>query len=328
MPKHFLSVDYFASLEAVDELCELARKLEPVANRECRSTLLEGALLGTLFFEPSTRTRVSFTSAFSLLGGSVIDMGDKQSSSVVKGESLDDMSRIMSSYVDILVVRHPEEAALKTFAETSRVPLINAGNGIGEHPSQALLDVYTLLKENQCARLADLKGLSIALVGDLKHGRTVHSLTKMLSLVGNIHFKFVAPPGLEMPSSLIELLQNRQNTVTQTADLVAGVAATDVIYMTRIQEERFDPPALFQQYVGKYAIDRAFYEQYCLSQPILMHPLPRDSRLKNPELNADLNDHPKLAIFRQAWNGLPTRMALFCQLLVGASLAGAQYRAL
>ena len=312
---HFLSVGQLQSAEDILTICALAKRLESIVQRKKRTRILEGAVLANLFFEPSTRTRLSFGAAFNLLGGAVRDTTQIASSSIAKGESIFDTARCISGYADVMVVRHSDVGSVAQFARSAKVPVINAGDGIGEHPTQALLDVYTILSECDRGKINTLNSLHITMVGDLKHGRTVHSLTKLLSLFEGIHFTFVAPAELSMPASIIELIRKRGQTVTETDDLSAAVHCADVIYMTRIQEERFTDQASFLEYAGRYAIDQAFYEQYCVKKPILMHPLPRDSRLSSPEINPDLNQHPRLAMFRQSDNGVAMRMALFCLIL-------------
>lgn len=312
---HFLSVDQFQYAEEIISICALAKRLEVIVQRKKMTRILEGAILANLFLEPSTRTRLSFGAAFNLLGGAVRDTTGAASSSLVKGESIFDTARCVSGYADILVVRHPEKGSVAQFAESAKVPVINAGDGVGEHPTQALVDVYTILSEYAKDTMHLPEGFHITIVGDLKHGRTVHSLTKLLSLFKKVHFTFVSPPALKIPSSIVELVLARGGKVTETQSLQEAAGTSDVIYMTRIQEERFADQASFLAYAGQYTIDRAFYEQYCVKRPILMHPLPRDSRLSSPEINEDLNQHPKLAIFRQSDNGVAMRMALFCLIL-------------
>lgn len=311
---HLLSVDQFSHVDEVVKICELAVRLEVIVQRKKVSRVLEGAILANLFFEPSTRTRLSFGCAFNLLGGAVRDTTGAASSSLSKGESLEDTGRCVSGYADVIVVRHPEEGSVAQLASTSRVPVINAGDGIGEHPTQALLDAYTILRETQKKKVS-LQQLHITLLGDLKHGRTVHSLSKLLSLFGQIHFTFVAPAALQIPSEIEKILLERGCTVQKTDSLKTAVASADVVYVTRIQEERFIEREEFLQYAGQYSIDQDFYVQYCLNQPLLMHPLPRDSRLLSPEIHQNLNHHPNLAIFRQSDNGVAIRMALFCSIL-------------
>lgn len=313
---HFLSVDQLHHRDDVLKICELAERLEVIVQRKKVSRILEGAILANLFFEPSTRTRLSFGCAFNLLGGAVRDTTGVTTSSISKGESIYDTSRCVSGYADIIVVRHPDAGSVAQFALASKVPVINAGDGIGEHPTQALLDVYTILRERGMNQSDNpLQQLHITMVGDLKHGRTVHSLSKLLSLFGPLHFTFVAPDALQMPSSIEAFLLERNCTVQKTDDLKNAVISADVLYITRIQEERFAEREEFLRYAGQYAIDQAFYDQFCVKKPLLMHPLPRDSRLLAPEINQDLNLHPNLAIFRQSDNGVAIRMALFCLIL-------------
>lgn len=310
---HILSVEQFGIAD-LNLLFQTADKLEPVARGQMACNVLDGALLGNLFFEPSTRTRMSFDAAFCRLGGRVCDTTGFQFSSMAKGESNHDASRVISGYVDIMVVRHPQMGSVKEFADASLVPVINAGDGPGEHPSQALLDLYTMLKELG-RDLNTISGLKVAMVGDLRFGRTVHSLSKLLSLFKDIHFTFVSPNELKMPSYIVDFLRARGHTVKETSDLIAGVANSDVIYATRIQEERFESIDEAQKFKGSYAINKAFFDSYCDSHAIMMHPLPRDNRAENCELNNDLNDHSQLAIFRQTDNGLTVRMAMFALVL-------------
>lgn len=312
---HFLSVDQLQHINDVKVICDLANQLEVISQRKKMTRILEGAVLSNLFFEPSTRTRLSFGTAFNLLGGEVRDTTGFTFSSMVKGESIYDTSRCISGYADVVVVRHPDEGSVAQFAAASKVPVINGGDGVGEHPTQALLDVYTIMREYGKGDFNALRDLSIVMVGDLKHGRTVHSLTKVLSLFKNITFTFVSPPELSMPAYILDIARSSGSQVIVTDDLKTAALTADVMYITRIQEERFPNRDAFLQHAGKYSVDRAFYEKYCVKQPALMHPLPRDSRLISPEINDDLNFHPKLAMFRQSDNGISIRMALFCLVL-------------
>lgn len=303
---HILSVEQFERSD-IDFIFKTADLMLPYARKAKITKVLDGAVLGNLFFEPSTRTRVSFGAAFNRLGGRVRDTTGMKFSSIVKGESNHDTSRVISGYCDVMVVRHPEVGTLKQFANASDVPVINGGDGIGEHPSQSLLDTYTIVKE--VGRLDDLK---IAMVGDLKYGRTVHSLAKLLSLYKNIEFSFVAPKDIQLPEDIIDFIHRKENNhkIHVTENLEEGTKDMDIIYSTRMQEERFHSPEAFQKYRGKYRIDQAFAHGYCPNAK-LFHPLPRDSRNGADELSHDLNDHPNLAIFRQTDNGIPIRMALF-----------------
>lgn len=308
-----LSVDQFQR-EDIAKIFDVTAQMEIYATRRKVTRVLEGAVLGNLFFEPSTRSRVSFGSAFNRLGGEVRDTTGFTFSSMAKGESIHDTSRVISGYTDVLVVRHPEEGAVKQFADATNQPVINGGDGPGEHPTQALLDLYTVMKEHG-RNLDQIDGLSIAMVGDLKYGRTVHSLTKLLSLFNNISFTFVAPEQLKMPEAVTQRARSRGHTIRETEDLTEGVRDVDVVYMTRVQEERFPDPEEANKYRGRYAINRAFYEQHCREGTAILHPLPRDSRPGANELDSDLNGHPRLAIFRQTDNGIPIRMALFAMVM-------------
>jgi len=236
--KHqLLSVDQFTR-ESVEDLFRVADMMQPIARRQKVSRVLEGAVLGNLFFEASTRTRVSFGSAFCRLGGSVCDTTGFTFSSMAKGESIYDTSRVMSGYVDAMVIRHPDQGSVAEFARATNIPVVNGGDGPGEHPSQALLDLYTILTEfSRLGKLLD--GAHIAMVGDLKYGRTVHSLIKLMALYKNVKFSLVSPKGLEMPSYIIEQASRNGNVIEQKTSLAEGLSGADVIYATRVQKERF-----------------------------------------------------------------------------------------
>lgn len=310
---HILSIDQF-TVPDLKTLFAAAAKMEPYAQRRKRTRVLEGAILGNLFFEPSTRSRISFGAAFDRLGGSVRDTTGFQFSSMAKGESLYDTSRVVSGYVDIIVMRHPTIGSVKEFASATQIPVINGGDGAGEHPTQALLDLYTIRKELN-RDLDELQGLKIALVGDLKFGRTVHSLIKLLSLLRGVRFNLIAPLELQLPGDLIEAAKQRGHEIRVTTNLYEGIADVDVIYTTRLQQERFTSEAEAEKFRGIYSITQAIYTKYCRPGTILMHPLPRDSREGARELDDDLNSNPYLAIFRQTDNGIPLRMALFALVL-------------
>lgn len=308
-----LSIDQFESAD-IKEIFSVAAMMETMARREKKTRVLEGAVLGNLFFEPSTRSRVSFETAFYRLGGAVSNTIGVDFSSIVKGESLYDTARIMGGYADVLVVRHPQEGSVKEFAAATTTPVISSGDGAGEHPTQALLDLYTILKE-QGRSFEEIDGLSIAMIGDLKQSRTVHSLTKLLSLFNTISFTFVSPEQLKMPASIVDAALIRGHQVYQTEALASALAGVDVIYMTRIQEERFPSLEEASYYRGRYSLNRALYEKACRPGATILHPLPRDSRPGSNEIDNDLNEHPALAMFRQAQNGIPLRMALFAMVL-------------
>jgi len=307
-----LSVDQFTR-ESVAEVFRVARTLEPVARRQKTTDVLAGAVLGNLFFEASTRTRVSFGSAFSRLGGSVCDTTGFTFSSMAKGESIYDTSRVVSGYVDALVVRHPERGAVAEFGTATNIPLINAGDGPGEHPTQALLDLYTI--ESEFARDGrSVDGSHVALVGDLRYGRTVHSLIKLLALYKHLHFTLVAPRALEMPESIVELVRARGHRIDWIEAPDSSLSDVDVLYATRLQRERF-PEEVSESLTQQFQIDLATVNRTCSARTVVMHPLPRDGRENARDLSNDLNHDARLAIFRQTDNGIPIRMALFAMLL-------------
>ncbi|GAB7536187.1 aspartate carbamoyltransferase [Burkholderia sp. 22PA0099] len=307
-----LSVDQF-SRDSVEALFRVADVMQPIARRRKISRVLEGAVLGNLFFEASTRTRVSFGAAFCRLGGSVCDTTGFTFSSMAKGESIHDTSRVMAGYVDALVIRHPEQGSVAEFARAINLPVINGGDGPGEHPSQALLDLYTIQREfSRLGKIVD--GSHIAFVGDLKYGRTVHSLVKLLALYRGIRFTLVAPPTLDMPRYIVEQISKNGHVIEETADLATGLAGADVVYATRIQKERFTDES-FEGYTPDFQINQALMDAVCKPDTLIMHPLPRDSRPGANDLSTDLNRDPRLAIFRQTDNGIPVRMAIFAVLL-------------
>jgi aspartate carbamoyltransferase catalytic subunit len=320
--RHVLSSDVF-DLDVLDDLFALANLLTPVARGEQVTRVLEGAVMGSIFFEPSTRTRLSCDSAFLRLGGSVSTTVGAEVSSIVKGESLADTSRVVSGYCDVLVVRHPSEEAVLEIAAATNVPVINGGNGTGEHPTQALLDLYTLRRE--LARLGKpVDGSRIALVGDLRHGRTVHSFVRLLSLHRDLTIACVAPAGLEMPAEALELAAARGHRVERSDDPTVGLRGADVVYATRLQAERIAGGA--PAYSEAFRIDSALIDRLCAPDVVIMHPLPRDSRDGANDLSNDLNGDPRLAIFRQTDAGIPTRMALFASVLGVADQVEASLR--
>lgn len=311
--EHILSVAQL-NRAGVEEIFAVADKMTPFAHREQVTRVLDGAVLCNLFFEASTRTRLSFGAAFNLLGGSVRETIDMASTSLVKGESLQDFARVVSGYSDVIVMRHPMEGAVAEFAESSRSPVLNGGDGSNEHPTQALLDLYTIKKE-LVARKKDLDDLRIAVIGDLKYGRAVHSLIKLLKLFRNIRVHLISPPALSAPESMITELLEAGHEVQRFEQLEHGIQAVDVLYVTRTQEERFSSSAEAQKYKGLFRINQTVYSQYCELDTVIMHPLPRDSREVAQELSVDLDSNPNFAVFRQSDNGLMVRMALFALVL-------------
>jgi aspartate carbamoyltransferase catalytic subunit len=309
---HILSTDDL-SRERIEYLIQWAEYMLPYSRGTRITRVLEGAILANLFFEPSTRSRISFGAAFNRLGGAVRDTVGIGMSSIAKGESLRDTARVISGYADVIVMRHPEVGSVKAFAETSRVPVLNSGDGAGEHPTQALLDAFTIVQE--LGAVTRLDGLRLTVVGDLKYGRAVHSLVKLLARFERIHVVCVADPELQLPSALCTALRQAGHQVDQTSDIHAGLGHGDVVYATRVQEERFASQADAQRHRGRFSIDRALYESVARPGAVLMHPLPRDAREGAQELSTDLDGLPQLAIFRQTDNGIAMRMALFAAVL-------------
>jgi len=310
---HILSVEQFERAD-IDQIFAVADSMEPYAQRKRVTRVLEGAILGNMFFEPSTRTRVSFGCAFNLLGGEVRETTGFKSSAIAKGESLYDTARVLSGYSDVICMRHPESGSVAEFASASRVPVLNGGDGANEHPSQALLDLYTIQKEVR-AKGGSMDSLRIAMIGDLKHGRTVHSLSRLLALYEKVDVVLVSPEELSMPENYVESLRAAGHTVTVSSQLNQSISQVDIVYSTRIQEERFASKEEADLYRGRFRLNQAIYTEFCQPNTVIMHPLPRDSRSDANELDNDLNQNPNLAIFRQADNGVLVRMALFALIL-------------
>ncbi len=310
---HILSIDQFDRGD-VETLFNVADKMAPFAKRDSITKVLDGAILGSMFFEASTRTRISFGSAFNLLGGSVRETTGFEHSAIAKGESLYDTARVLSGYSDVIVMRHPENGSVLEFSKASRVPVLNGGDGTNEHPSQALLDLYTI-KNELAFRGRNIDRLRIAMVGDLKFGRTVHSLCKLLALFKDIRVVLVSPEELKMPYELVEYLKEQGQGVIESDVLEESISNVDIVYSTRIQEERFNSQEEADIYRGRFRLNQTIYTANCEPNTVIMHPLPRDSRAHARELDDDLNDNPNLAIFRQTDNGVLVRMALFALVL-------------
>ena len=310
---HILSVSQFDRAD-IEVIFDTADRMLPYANREQVTRVLEGAILGNMFFEPSTRTRVSFGCAWNLLGGEVRETTEVKASGIAKGESFYDTARVLSGYSDIIVMRHQLEGSVKEFAKASRVPVINAGDGANEHPSQALLDLYTI-KQEMAAQGKTVDGLRIALIGDLRYGRAVHSLCRLLSLYQDIKFFLISPPELPLPENYVADITELGHRVEASSELESGIAHADILYVTRTQEERFPSQAEANKYKGLFRLNQSTYTKYCEPNTVIMHPLPRDSRSNAKELDDDLNENPSLAIFRQTDNGVVIRMALFALIL-------------
>lgn len=290
----------------LDELFAAAKDMEGVADQggELR---YPNKIMSTLFFEASTRTRFSFESAMHRLGGRVIGTENaSQFSSTIKGETLEDTIRIISGYSDLIVLRHTDIGAAKRAAAVSGVPVINAGDGSGEHPTQALLDLYTIQKE-----LGGIDGAHIAMIGDLTYGRTVHSLSYLLANYRGVRLSFVSPDNVRIPSYVKQYLDEQGVAYTETADLESLAGVADVYYQTRIQKERFPSLEEYGKAEGKFIIDRALVEAMKRSA-LILHPLPRAG-----EIHPDVDSDPRAAYFRQAQNGLYIRMALIERCLGG-----------
>lgn len=286
------------SLDEIAAIMDTAKRFETVLENGGRLLNMSGKGLATLFYEPSTRTRLSFERAMMMLGGQVVSVAEaKTSSSAAKGETLFDTGKMIEAYSEVCVIRHPVVGSAAELASGSSVPVINGGDGAGQHPTQALLDLYTILKEK-----GKVEGLTVALVGDLKNGRTVHSLSNLLSRYG-VKFYFVAPDALKMPAEITENLK-KQVEIIETPDLPKALARSDVVYMTRIQKERFEDPAEYERLKGSYELNMNLVEKAKKGLTI-MHPLPRVT-----EIATDVDNYEGAAYFRQAANGVPARMAL------------------
>lgn len=303
--KHVIAAEQFKEREMLDKLCSIAVEIEnSLKNNQCE-TIFKGKVMASLFYEPSTRTRLSFESAMIRLGGEVIGTESASHfSSAIKGESLVDSIRIVSKYADVIVLRHPENGAAKKAAEVSSVPIINAGDGDGEHPTQALLDIYTIKKE-----LGRIDNLTVVMIGDLKYGRTVHSLSYLLSQQDNIKIIFVSPPQIKMPEEDLDYLREKGVEFTETEDLKDAAKGADVLYVTRIQKERFENPEDFEKVKNIYVVNKEILG-LIKDDAIIMHPLPRVN-----EISEEVDDDPRAAYFRQAQNGLYVRMALLKMIL-------------
>jgi len=270
------------------------------------SDLLDGKLMASIFFEPSTRTRFSFETAMIRLGGRVISNPDMvKNSSVKKRETLSDTGKVISQMVDVIAMRHPDKGSVAELAEGSDVPVLNAGDGAGDHPSQGLLDVYTIWKEK-----TGVDGLTIGMVGDLKYGRVPHAEANLLKHF-NVKFVFISPEALKMPDDIVEDLKKSGCDVEELEDLESVISDLDVISMTRIQEERFDDKAEYEKYAGSYLLDSRLMEKV-KSDAIILHPLPRVDEI-NKEVDSDL----RAKYFDQVGNGVVVRMALLKKVLIG-----------
>jgi len=300
--KDIISVKQF-SREDLEYIFAVAHEMHDMVDHVGTFDLLKGKILANLFYEPSTRTSSSFTAAMERLGGSVIPINEVKYSSVSKGESLPDTVRTLECYADVIVIRHPEVGSAALAAKAARKPVINAGDGIGEHPTQALLDAFTIKEE-----IGHLDGLTVTLLGDLKHGRTVHSLARLLSLY-KVRLNYVAPDILRMPTELIEELKTKGIEQAEYTALDQPLPQTDVLYVTRVQKERFTDEAVYESVKGAYVIDPKVMKA-AKERMIVMHPLPRVG-----EISPEFDDDPRAAYFRQMEYGLYVRMALLAMVL-------------
>jgi aspartate carbamoyltransferase len=297
-----LSVSQFDKQD-LDHLFGVATEMRATVERIGAFDLLKGKVLANLFYEPSTRTSSSFLAAMARLGGSVIPINEVTYSSVAKGESLPDTVRTLESYADVIVLRHPEVGAAALAADAARKPIINAGDGVGEHPTQALLDLFTIQQE-----VGRLDGMTVTMLGDLKYGRTVHSLARLLALFGAC-INYVSPDILKLPQELWDDLEAKGMQQTWGTALDDVLPGTDVLYVTRVQKERFEDPAAYEEVKGSYIITQQTMAKAKPSM-VLMHPFPRVG-----EISQEVDDDPRAAYFRQMECGLYVRMALLAMVL-------------
>jgi aspartate carbamoyltransferase len=298
-----LSVKQFSRTD-LEYVIEVAHEMRIMVERIGTFDLLKGKILANLFYEPSTRTSSSFMAAMERLGGAVIPISEVRYSSVAKGESLPDTVRTLECYADVIVLRHPEVGAAALAAKHCRKPVINAGDGIGEHPTQALLDSFTIHEE-----LGRLDNLNITMLGDLKYGRTVHSLARLLTLCSGITLDYVSPDVLRMPQDVMEEVTAKGIPQIEQTTLKKVLPRTDVLYVTRVQKERFEDVADYDKVKSAYIITPEVMKA-AKKKMIVMHPLPRVS-----EIALEFDDDPRAAYFRQMEYGLYVRMALLAMVL-------------
>ncbi len=290
----------------LEDLFEVTREMERITKEGGECKLLSGKVMGTLFYEPSTRTRLSFETAMCRLGGKVVSTENaREFSSVAKGETLEDTIRTLEQYVDVIVLRHFQAGSARIAADAASVPLVSAGDGPGQHPTQALLDLYTIQKE-----IGRIDGTKVALVGDLANGRTARSLAYVLSKFDQVKLYFVAPDVARIGEDIKEHLTENNVAWEESDDLASVAREVDVLYQTRIQKERYgDRPEDYEKAQGKFIVDERMM-RLMQRDSVVMHPLPRVGEIA-PEVDAD----PRAAYFRQAKNGLYIRMALLATLL-------------
>jgi aspartate carbamoyltransferase catalytic subunit len=299
--RDIISIEDFNQQE-INHILDVSKTMEPLA--KTGSDMLKGKILATLFYEPSTRTRLSFETAMLKLGGGNIGFAEPEIASVHKGENLADTIRTVENYADVIALRHSMEGAAKMAAELAKIPIINGGTGAQEHPTQAFTDLYTIRKEK-----GKIDALKVALVGDLRYGRTVHSLAYALALY-NIELYLISPESLRMRKDVLQTIKNKI-PVTENANLETIIPQIDVLYVTRIQKERFPDAAEYAKVKGAYKIDLKTLKN-AKKDMIILHPLPRVD-----EIAAEVDGMPQARYFQQVWNGIVVRMALLA-LVLGA----------
>ena len=296
--KNLVSITDFSREEYL-RILELAAEFE----KKPRQDILKGYVIASLFFEPSTRTRLSFETAINGLGGKVIGFSDSGATSASKGETLHDTIKMVSNYADLIVMRHPLEGSARLASEVSSVPVVNAGDGANQHPSQTLLDMYSILKTQE-----SLEKLKIFMVGDLKYGRTVHSLLQAMSEF-NTTFYFISPDELKMPSAYKLFLDKKGLEYYEGNDLITHLKEADIVYMTRVQQERFTDPIEYERVKNAYILHRDMLDG-CKKTMKVLHPLPRVN-----EIHTDVDASPHAYYFQQARNGVYVRMAILSSIL-------------
>ena len=305
--QHVLEARQFADPAFLKSLFAKADEMERRVKGQDTSFPLKGRVMASVFYEPSTRTRFSFETAMLRLGGQVVsDPAASYFSSAKKGETLEDTARMINGYADVMVLRHPEKGAAKRPGAVSRIPVLNGGDGAGEHPTQALLDAYTIFKE-----LGRMENIKIAMVGDLKFGRTVHSLSQLLTAFKNVQFQFLSPGNLKMPEEYKTFLKEKGAKFSEGTSMSQLDPDTDIIYATRVQKERFEKEEDYNKVKDMFIIDSKVLKTL-KKEARIMHPLPRVN-----EITTDVDSDPRAAYFRQAANGLYIRMALLEMLLKG-----------
>jgi aspartate carbamoyltransferase catalytic subunit len=301
--QHILSTQDL-SKDEIEQILQTAETFEPYARKEKRGDQLKGKVLAALFYEPSTRTRLSFETAMTRLGGDVVSVTDIGTTSMgMKGETIADTAKVISNFADIVAIRHAEIGSAKEFADNASVPVINAGDGTNQHPSQALLDLYTIKKER-----GKIDGLTIGFSGDLKFGRTANSLVYLLSNY-DVKIRFIAPKALEMKSEVKDFLKEKGVEFEETEDFNSGIEGVDVLYVSRVQKDRFEDMDEYERLKDVYILTRKLVEEKS-PEMLILHALPRVN-----EIAKDCDDLPGAAYFKQVQNGIAVRMALLSILL-------------